>query len=60
VVLVIGYDIDKKIFIFKNSWGEDWGNHGYGTISFGYIDQLSERKFLTGYLKGNINIPNNP
>lgn len=48
-VLAVGYDIDKRIFFIKNSWGESWGNKGYGTISFEYIDQMSQRKFLTGY-----------
>jgi C1A family cysteine protease len=56
-VLVVGYDIDKRLFIFKNSWGDDWGVGGYGTISFDYIDQMSDRKFLVGYLNGNIKIP---
>jgi len=48
--LIVGYDLRKKLFIFKNSWGEEWGNSGYGTIPFEYMDQMSERKFLTGRL----------
>lgn len=58
VVLVVGYDLNKRIFTFKNSWGKDWGANGYGTIPFDYIDQMSDRKFLTGNLNGNIEIPN--
>jgi hypothetical protein len=53
-VLIVGYDLNKRVFTFKNSWGEDWGAKGYGTISFDYIDQMSERKFITGQLKANI------
>lgn len=48
--LIIGYDLEKRIFYFKNSWGKDWGTNGYGTITFDYIDQMSERKLLTGRL----------
>lgn len=50
--LVVGYDLIKKYFLVKNSWGEDWGNNGYGSISFDYVDQMSTRYFLTGYLNG--------
>lgn len=32
VVTVVGYN--DKGFIFKNSWGTDWGDKGYGYISF--------------------------
>jgi C1A family cysteine protease len=59
VALIIGYDLNKKNFLLKNSWGEGWGNKGYGTISFDYIDEMSSRYFLTGYLKGNLEIPKN-
>ncbi len=50
--LITGYDLDRKIFFFKNSWGKEWGQQGYGTIPFDYIDQMSSRRLLTGRLKG--------
>ncbi len=28
-VLICGYDSDKDYFIFKNSWGTNWGDGGY-------------------------------
>lgn len=49
-VLIVGYDLDKKVFHFKNSWGAKWGDKGYGTIPFNYMDQMSVRKFMTGTL----------
>lgn len=26
-------------FIYRNSWGRDWGDDGYGTIEYGYLRQ---------------------
>lgn len=37
--VLTGYDMDKKVFFFKNSWGESWGKKGYGTIPFKYVDK---------------------
>lgn len=52
-LLAVGYDLDKRIIFLKNSWGEKWGNKGYGTITFDYLDQMSPRKFMTGiYAEG--------
>lgn len=53
-LLAVGYDLDKRIVYLKNSWGEKWGNSGYGTITFDYLDQMSDRKFLTGVYKANV------
>ncbi|MES6389984.1 C1 family peptidase, partial [Cutibacterium acnes] len=32
-VLICGYDTDKDCFIFKNSWGTNWGDGGYAYCS---------------------------
>lgn len=55
--LIVGYNLDKKVFIFKNSWGEQWGQNGYGTIPFEYIDQMSDRRFLIGKINKPILVP---
>ena len=41
-VLLTGYDTKKKIFFFKNSWSEDWGDKGYGELSFDYVNNYSD------------------
>jgi len=36
-VCAVGYDDTKKLIKFKNSWGESWGENGYGYLSYDYI-----------------------
>lgn len=54
--LIVGYDLDSRLFMLKNSWGEQWGNKGYGTIPFDYIDQMSDRRLLTGDVVAPLNL----
>jgi hypothetical protein len=35
VVLLIGWDDDKQAWRVKNSWGEEWGENGFGWIKYG-------------------------
>lgn len=35
VVLLIGWDDDKQAWLIKNSWGEEWGEKGFGWIKYG-------------------------
>jgi len=37
VILLVGYDSEKRTFIFQNSWGTNWGQGGFGTIPEDYI-----------------------
>ncbi len=36
-VLGVGYDDAQRRFIVRNSWGRNWGHHGYFTIPYGYL-----------------------
>lgn len=42
LVLLCGYDLHKEVVYFKNSWGEEWGDKGYGEIPLDKIDDLLE------------------
>lgn len=35
-VAIVGYDDAQEVFVFKNSAGPQWGENGYGTISYQY------------------------
>ena len=39
-MLCLGYDLDSETFLFGNSWGEDWGQGGYGRLPFNYMMQF--------------------
>jgi C1A family cysteine protease len=38
-ICAVGYNDFKKLVKFKNSWSTNWGQNGYGYISYNYINQ---------------------
>jgi len=36
-MLCVGYSDPDKVFIVRNSWGEDWGDSGYCYIPYAYL-----------------------
>lgn len=45
-VLAVGYDDAEQRFLCRNSWGGDWGQHGYFTMPYTY---LVERAFSSDF-----------
>lgn len=35
-VLCVGYDAPRRLFIIQNSWGTDWGYHGFFGMPYAY------------------------
>ena len=36
-VVIAGYEREREVFIFRNSFGAQWGDGGYGTLPFAYL-----------------------
>jgi len=36
-VVIVGYDDEKRLFRFKNSYGKSWGDQGYGYMPYEYL-----------------------
>lgn len=44
-VMAVGYDEKNKTLLIRNSWGQDWGDKGYGTLPYAYIQRGLARDF---------------
>ena len=44
-VTFVGYDLPKKLFLARNSFGTDWGENGYFWVPFDY----AERDFMDNW-----------
>jgi C1A family cysteine protease len=38
-VLACGYDDERQALIIRNSWGESWGEKGYGYLPYAFIEE---------------------
>jgi hypothetical protein len=36
-LLLVGYDDARQLFVIRNSWGEDWGDRGYGYMPYAWV-----------------------
>jgi hypothetical protein len=55
-ILLVGYDLEKEVFLFKNSWGYEWGQKGYGTMPFDYVINYSDGGYTLALQQ--LNLPN--
>ncbi|CAK9020211.1 unnamed protein product [Durusdinium trenchii] len=39
-MLLVGYNDRQQVFIVRNSWGESWGDRGYGYVGYDYIANM--------------------
>jgi len=47
-VVIVGYDEDEQMFIFRNSYGAKWGNKGFGRMPYRYTEHTSDAFLLCG------------
>lgn len=41
-VMAVGYDQKARRFLVRNSWGKGWGQAGYFTMPFEYLEKLAQ------------------
>jgi hypothetical protein len=45
-VCIVGYDLNRQLFLVKNSFGTKWGDQGYCWIPFEYIDEYAFEQWV--------------
>ncbi len=40
-MLIVGYDLLRRLYLVRNSWGERWGDKGYVSIPFSVMDRAA-------------------
>ena len=44
-MVIVGIIPEKRLLIIRNSWGEIWGDKGYGYMPFDYLDACNANDF---------------
>ena len=37
LIIIVSFNDDKQCFGFRNSWGEEFGEKGYGYLPYKYV-----------------------
>ncbi|MCK6599082.1 MAG: C1 family peptidase [Bdellovibrionaceae bacterium] len=45
-ISLVGYDDEKQAFLIRNSWGDSWGEKGFGYISYEDISGIGNQTWL--------------
>lgn len=60
-ICIDGYDDSKQQFRFINSWGEEWGDEGYGWLPYSFLTfttDIGMRFFIEAW--SSVDVPNQP
>jgi C1A family cysteine protease len=41
-IVIVGFDDNQKRIKFVNPWGPSWGEHGFGYLSYDYIEKFMD------------------
>jgi C1A family cysteine protease len=52
-ISIIGYDDNQQAWIIRNSWGEDWGDHGFGFVSYEDVSGVGDQTWSYQMPAGN-------
>jgi C1A family cysteine protease len=45
-ISIVGYDDDQRAFIIRNSWGTEWGEQGFGRVSYDDMSGVGSQTWL--------------
>jgi C1A family cysteine protease len=51
-ISIVGYDDSKQAFIIRNSWGEEWGEKGFGYVAYDNKASLGRQTFWVDVAPG--------
>ncbi len=53
-IVLVGYDDEKKAFLFLNSWGTNWADGGYGWIDYNWFLKTARVGYIISKEKPNL------
>jgi hypothetical protein len=59
-VLLVGYDDSRAEFKFQNSWGEDWGDGGFGTVGYETFEATCWEAWVWDFIGARDDTPKEP